>query len=146
VNPEKVLTLLRKSCLTLPEAYETTSFGHPTFRVGRSGKKTFAVFENYRGEDTICVKATLEDQALLVLDPRFFVAPYVGKHGWTSMRTAMKGVSIDWSEVEDLVRESYRLVAPKSALAQLMKLEESRPRPFRGKASKKRTSKKRKKK
>jgi predicted DNA-binding protein (MmcQ/YjbR family) len=122
VDPEKVLTRLRRTCLALPEAYETTSFGHPTFRAGRTGKKTFAVFENYRGEDTICVKATLEDQALLVLDPRFFVAPYVGKHGWTSMRTAG---AIDWTEVEDLVRESYRLVALKSMLA---KLEESRPR------------------
>jgi predicted DNA-binding protein (MmcQ/YjbR family) len=122
VDPEKVLTRLRRICLALPEAYETTSFGHPTFRAGRTGKKTFAVFENYRGEDTICVKATLEDQALLVLDPRFFVAPYVGKHGWTSMRTAG---AIDWTEVEDLVRESYRLVALKSMIA---KLEESRPR------------------
>ena len=122
MDPEKVLTRLRRTCLALPEAYETTSFGHPTFRAGRTGKKTFAVFENYRGEDTICVKATLEDQALLVLDPRFFVAPYVGKHGWTSMRTAG---AIDWTEVEDLVRESYRLVALKSMIA---KLEESRPR------------------
>ena len=122
MDPEKVLTRLRRTCLALPEACETTSFGHPTFRAGRTGKKTFAVFENYRGEDTICVKATLEDQALLVLDPRFFVAPYVGKHGWTSMRTAG---AIDWTEVEDLVRESYRLVALKSMIA---KLEESRPR------------------
>lgn len=116
MDPEKVLTRLRKTCLALPEAYETTSFGHPTFRCGPAGKKTFAVFENYRGEDTICVKATLEDQALLVLDPRFFVAPYIGKHGWTSMRTAG---TIDWREVEDLVRESYRLVAPKALLSSL---------------------------
>jgi predicted DNA-binding protein (MmcQ/YjbR family) len=123
VYPKKVLTRLRKLCLALPEAYETTSFGHPTFRAGRTGKKTFAVFENYRGEDTICVKATLEDQALLVLDPRFFVAPYVGKHGWTSMRTAG---TFDWREVEDLVLESYRLVAPKTLLANL---DENRPRP-----------------
>jgi predicted DNA-binding protein (MmcQ/YjbR family) len=134
VDPEKVLTRLRRTCLALPEAYETTSFGHPTFRAGRTGKKTFAVFENYRGEDSICVKATLEDQALLVLDPRFFVAPYIGKHGWTSMRTAIKGVSIDWSEVEDLVRESYRLVASKSMLA---KLDESRVRPQQRKKRKK---------
>ena len=123
MEPEKVLTRLRKICLALPEAYETTSFGHPTFRAGGTGRKTFAVFENYRGEDTICVKATLEDQALLVLDPRFFVAPYVGKHGWTSMRTAG---GIDWGEVEDLVRESYRRVATKS---QLSKLDEGRARP-----------------
>lgn len=131
MDPEKVLTRLRKICLALPESYETTSFGHPTFRAGSTGKKTFAVFENYRGEDTICVKATLEDQALLVLDPRFFVAPYVGKHGWTSMRTAG---SIDWSEVEDLLRESYRLVASKSMLA---KLGEIRSRPPRTKIRKK---------
>jgi predicted DNA-binding protein (MmcQ/YjbR family) len=117
-------------CLALPEAYETTTFGHPTFRAG-PGKKTFAVFENYRGEDTICVKATHEDQALLVLDPRFFVAPYVGKHGWTSMRTAG---SVDWGEVEDLVRESYRLVATSSMLA---KLEAKRPAPKRGRKKKK---------
>jgi predicted DNA-binding protein (MmcQ/YjbR family) len=125
LNPEKVLTRLRKLCLSLPEAYETTSFGHPTFRAGRSGKKTFAVFENYRGEDTICVKATMEDQALLVLDPRFFVAPYVGKHGWTSMRTAG---AIEWDEVEDLVRESYRLVANKSMLAKLVERRTGRKR------------------
>ena len=131
MDPEKVLTRLRKVCLALPEAYETTSFGHPTFRAGRSGKKTFAVFENYRGEDTICVKATPEDQTLLVLDPRFFVAPYIGKHGWTSMRTAG---TIEWGEVEELVRESYRLVATKSMLA---KLDESRLRPQKSKKRKK---------
>jgi predicted DNA-binding protein (MmcQ/YjbR family) len=132
VDPARVLTRLRRTCLALPEAYETTSFGHPTFRAGRSGKKTFAVFENYRGEDTVCVKATLQDQALLLLDPRFFVAPYIGKHGWTSMRTAGK---LDWGEVEDMVRESYRLVATKSMLA---KLEEDGPRPkSRRKKSKK---------
>ncbi len=128
MDPEKVLTRLRKISLALPEAFETTSFGHPTFRAGRSAKKTFAVFENYRGEDTICVKATLEDQALLVLDPHFFVAPYIGKHGWTSMRTAVKGVSIDWTEVEDLVRESYRLVAPKSMLEKIGPQPQSKKR------------------
>jgi predicted DNA-binding protein (MmcQ/YjbR family) len=135
VNPEKVLARLRKTCLALPEAYETTSFGHPTFRAGKSGKKTFAVFENYRGEDTICVKATLEDQALLVLDPRYFVAPYVGKHGWTSMRTAG---ALDWDEVAELVLESYRLVAPRSLRE---KLGERPPGPARRKSAK-RTKKK----
>ena len=130
MDPEKVLTRLRKICLALPEAYETTTFGHPTFRAG-SGKKTFAVFENYRGEDTICVKATHEDQALLVLDPRFFVAPYVGKHGWTSMRT---GGSVDWGEVGELVRESYRLVANSAMLA---KLEAKRPAAKPGRKKKK---------
>lgn len=109
----KVLERLRGIALALPEAWETVSFGHPTFR---AGKKTFAVFENYRGEDTICLKATREDQTLLVLDPRFFVAPYVGQHGWTSMRV---GSGLDWDEASELVRESYRLVATKKMLARL---------------------------
>jgi predicted DNA-binding protein (MmcQ/YjbR family) len=121
VKSDEVLARLRRICLALPEAYETTTFGHPTFRAGRTAK-TFAVFENYRGENAIVVKATLEDQALLALDPRFFVAPYVGKHGWTSMRTAPR---VDFREVEELVRESYRLVAAKSLLK---KLGESRAR------------------
>src|SRR3972149_2115451 len=100
-------------CLALPAAYETTSFGHPTFRAGRTGKKTFAVFENYRGEDTICVKATLEDQALLVLDPRFFVAPHVGKHGWTPMGTAGGAEEEAGGEDEEaLVFEPRFFVAP----------------------------------
>jgi predicted DNA-binding protein (MmcQ/YjbR family) len=122
MEPEKVLARLRKTCLALPEASETISYGHPTFRAGKSGKKTFAVFENYRGEDTICLKATLEDQALLVLDPRYFVAPYIGKHGWTSMRTAG---ALDWDEVEAMVLESYRLVASKSMLEKLGELPPS---------------------
>ncbi len=109
----RILARLRRIALALPEACETVSFGHPTFR---TGKKTFAVFENYRGEDTICFKATREDQTLLVLDPRFFVAPYVGQHGWTSMRV---GAGLDWREVTELVEESYRLVATRKQVARL---------------------------
>ncbi|MGH9318437.1 MAG: MmcQ/YjbR family DNA-binding protein [Vicinamibacteria bacterium] len=125
MTPSKILARLRRICLALPESHETTSFGHPTFRAGASGKKTFAVFENYKGEDTLCFKASLEDQALLVLDPRFFVAPYIGQHGWTSMRVAS---GIDWDEVLDLVLESYRLVATKSMVA---KLDDARSLPRR---------------
>jgi predicted DNA-binding protein (MmcQ/YjbR family) len=109
----RILARLRRIALALPEAWETVSFGHPTFR---AGKKTFAVFENYRGEDTICFKATREDQSLLVLDPRFFVAPYVGRHGWTSMRV---GAGLDWREVTELVEESYRLVGTRKQVARL---------------------------
>jgi predicted DNA-binding protein (MmcQ/YjbR family) len=109
----RILARLRRIALSLPEAWETVSFGHPTFR---AGKKTFAVFENYRGEDTICFKASREDQTLLVLDPRFFVAPYVGQHGWTSMRV---GAGLDWREVTDLVQQSYRLVATGKQVAKL---------------------------
>jgi predicted DNA-binding protein (MmcQ/YjbR family) len=134
-----VLDRLRRIALALPETSETVSFGHPTFR---AGKKTFAVFENYRGEDTICFKATREDQALLVLDPRYFVAPYIGKHGWTSMRVA---APLDWEEVREMVLESYRRVATKKMVARLDEVSATAARgrePGKGRVTKRATRKK----
>lgn len=104
---------LRALCLALPETDEVATFGHPTFR---AGKKTFAVFEEYRGELTLALKATPSDQDVLLHDPRFFATPYVGQHGWVSLR--MSG-AVDWGEVEDLVVASYRTVALKRMLAAL---------------------------
>jgi hypothetical protein len=49
--------------------------------------------------------------------------------------------TIEWDEVEDLVRESYRLVATKSMLA---KLDESRPRPLKSQKSQKSKTRKKK--
>ncbi len=110
---KQILTKLRKFCLPLPEARETKTFGHPTFQ---AGKKTFAVVEEYHDDLTICVKATRAEQRRLCKHARFFVAPYVGKHGWTSLKVDGK---IDWAEVERLVVASYRHVALKRMLAAL---------------------------
>lgn len=107
LTTQSILTRLRRLSLALPEVEETTSFSHPTFKVS---KKTFVALEEYQGELAICFKATMADQALLTLNPQFYIAPYTGKHGWTSMR--MVG-ALDWTAIEELVRESYRLVAPK---------------------------------
>jgi predicted DNA-binding protein (MmcQ/YjbR family) len=124
-TPAAIVSRLRRICLALPDTGETVTFGHPTFR---AGKKIFAVFENYRGEDTICFKATHEDQTLLVLDPRFFVAPYIGAHGWTSMRVAN---GVDWAELTELLRESYRLVATRKMVAALEEKRASRKKKTR---------------
>jgi hypothetical protein len=48
---------------------------------------------------------------LVGADPkRFFVPPYVGHKGWIGVRLDDKP---DWDEVAELVKRSYRLVAPK---------------------------------
>ncbi len=104
---------LRAICLELPETDEVATFGNPTFR---AGKKTFAVLEAYRGGLTLALKAAPFDHDALLHDPRFFATPYVGQHGWVSLR--MSG-AIDWGEVEDLVVASYRTVALKRMLAAL---------------------------
>lgn len=100
-----VLERLRKICRALPDASETTSFGHPTFQVA---KKTFVVLETYKGELCIVFQAELPVQQALVQSARFFTAPYIGKRGWVGLRA---GGALDWDEVRDLVTESHRLVA-----------------------------------
>jgi len=47
---------------------------------------------------------------------RYFVPPYVGPSGWVGVYLDAK---VDWSEVADLMRDSYELVAPKRLLARL---------------------------
>jgi len=104
-----LLTKLRKICSLLPDAIETVSFGHPTFQVAG---KTFAVFEQYKGEFGLALKVEKELQAVFLKDPRFYLTPYIGKHGWVTLRMNSKP---DWKEVREMVRGSYALVSPKLA-------------------------------
>ena len=100
---------LRKICLELDDVTETETFGHPTFRV--SGK-TFCVFDEYKGEKAIAVKVGLPLQGAFLKDDRFYRTPYVGQHGWVSLKA--KG-ALDWREIADLVKASYRLMARRSS-------------------------------
>jgi hypothetical protein len=47
---------------------------------------------------------------------RFFVPPYVGPSGWVGVWLDR---APDWGELEGLLRDSYRLVAPKRLAARL---------------------------
>jgi predicted DNA-binding protein (MmcQ/YjbR family) len=113
MSPETAHKKLRKVCAELPEVVETVAWGHPTFL---AGKKLFVVLDHYKGEYAIAFKATLADQAALTMQPRFYVSPYAGRHGWTSLRLDS---DFDWDEVRDLVRAAYRLVALKRMLRAL---------------------------
>jgi predicted DNA-binding protein (MmcQ/YjbR family) len=106
-----VLAKLREICLALPEVQEVKSWGHPTFK---AAGKTFAVLETYNNHLCICFKATLPLQQLLIEDPRFFKTPYIGKQGWVSL---IADKPPKWSEVRQLIRESYGLVTLRSKKA-----------------------------
>ena len=101
----QILLRLRKICLALPGSTETITFGHPTFQVNN---KTFCVLEEYKGELGICMKVELELQGIFLADDRFFRTPYIGKHGWVTLR--VYAARVNWTEVKDLVRGSYRLI------------------------------------
>jgi len=105
LTEQQILERLRKICRALPSTSETVTFGHPTFQVGG---KTFAVLEDYKGELGICVKVERELQGMFLDDPRFFRTPYIGKHGWITLRTY--AARLNWEEVADLLKGSYRLV------------------------------------
>jgi predicted DNA-binding protein (MmcQ/YjbR family) len=109
ISEAEILKKLRKACLRLPDAEETVSFGHPTFRV--RGGKIFAVLETYKGELGICVNVGKLMQGVFLDDPRFFRTPYVGKHGWVTLR--VYAAQLNWEEIRELAKGSYLLVAPK---------------------------------
>jgi predicted DNA-binding protein (MmcQ/YjbR family) len=106
---------LRRLCLALPEAVEKEAWGDPTFRVR---DKIFAMEKRGDGRVSLWCKAPPGGQELLVgADPeRFFVPPYVGHKGWIGMRLDN---GPDWNEVAEVVRRSYRLIAPKRLSATL---------------------------
>ena len=102
-----VLEQLRELCTRLPESQELETWGHPTFRVR---DKIFATFGVGEEGASISCKQTKVDQAALINDPRFSIAKYVGRYGWISIAAD----ECPWPMIEDLVLQSYRLVAPKT--------------------------------
>ena len=97
---------LRRVVLSLPEAEERETWGHPTFRVR---DKMFATLSDDGGQAT--VKATRQEQAALVAAaPETFDVPaYVGQHGWVGVRLA----TVDPVELGELLVEAWRQTAPK---------------------------------
>ena len=124
------LTKIRQICLLLPDTKETLTWGHPHFRVG---DKIFAGFGDDNGKPVLGFKLEMEVASVIIDDPRFSRAPYVGHKGWVSMDVSNVK---DWGEVRALILESYRLIAPKRTFA---KLEEPSSRGRTKKAAAKKT-------
>lgn len=117
-RPSDPLRRLRAIIASLPETSEKLSHGSPTWW---GGKKTFASFHDGHydgGRKAVWLKAPLGAQeALVAADPeRFYRPKYLGPSGWVALRL---DASTDWNEVEALLVEGYRLVAPRRAVAAL---------------------------
>src|SRR5262245_27274976 len=93
-----LLMRLRKICSQFPDATETVSFGHPTFQVRG---KTFAAFEQYKGELGLALRVEQEMQQIFLKDPRFYMTPYVGKHGWVTL--SMEREALESKDVRALI-------------------------------------------
>lgn len=100
-------------CLELPKVTRKVAGEHAAFSVG---KKTFTYFlNNHHGDGIVgltCKVLPGDNEALIAANPRKFYMPsYVGPRGWVGLRLDVG--KVDWKEVEELVRHSYRLIAPK---------------------------------
>jgi hypothetical protein len=111
---------LREICLALPEAHEVEAWGEPTFRVRN---KLFAMHASANthhgaGREAIWIASNhvAQDMVMRAKPDRYFSPPYVGPSGWI-------GAWIDrnppWNEIAELVRDGYRLKAPKRLSATL---------------------------
>ena len=120
---DAALKKMRAICLTLPDTKETPTWGQPHFRVG---EKIFSGLGEEKGVLTVGAKLEMDHADAMVRRPGFSRAPYVGHKGWVSIDV---GKVKDWDEIEALVHESYRLIAPKKTYARWQEERAAKPRP-----------------
>jgi hypothetical protein len=108
---ETIMEQMRAICLPLPEAEESEAFGAPTFKIR---KKNFAMMHLADGRPVVWCKSTMEfQQALIHSEPeRYYAPPYVGHKGWVAAWLDDAAIP-DWDQIDEIITESYRLIAPK---------------------------------
>ena len=116
-DDDPILARIRAIADEFPEAAEKISHGRPAFFT----KKIFAYYGGSLKVDgvwvqhpqSVMVLPTDDERHALVDDPRVFVPAYLGPYGWIGFDLD-KGS--DWTEVHELIEDSYRLTAPKRCL------------------------------
>jgi predicted DNA-binding protein (MmcQ/YjbR family) len=102
---------IRRFCLSLPHATENLQWGDDLcFKVGG---KIFAAISLSSIPQRMSFKCTPEKFAELVEQEDIVPAPYVGRYKWVSLER-LDG--LPWSELKDLIGESYQMVAAKAKI------------------------------
>lgn len=105
---QKLLNAVRKVCNELPEVEETIDgFGHATFKVHR---KSFLIAGMGQDGGAISIKSDLSNQAILIRRGPYYPTPYIGQHGWVSLAEPLQH---EWADVKALIRDGWRLAAPR---------------------------------
>ncbi len=115
----EVLEELRAIVSNFPEVSERLSHSTPTFFI-RDKKVLASLWEDHHETDGIymwCPAPPGVQEELVEREAdRFFRPAYVGHRGWIGMHL---DIDPDWDEVTEILREAYRLVAPKALAAKL---------------------------
>lgn len=108
---------VKKICLALPEATEERTGRHAAYLV--RNKKFAYYLDEHHGDGRLAVTtraAPGANTALAESNPdRYFIPSYIGPRGWVGLYLDVGRV--DWDEVDELVVDSYLLVAPKRLAA-----------------------------
>lgn len=114
---QSTLRQLIELCLTLPEATIEPAGRHTGFVV--RGKKFAWYLDDHHGDGKVALSVRMapgDNRQLVEIAPdRYFLPAYVAQHGWVSLRLDLG--AIDWDEVASLLKESFRLQAPRRLAA-----------------------------
>jgi predicted DNA-binding protein (MmcQ/YjbR family) len=108
---------VRKYCMSMPHATETVQWGDDL--VFKVGGKMFAVVVLVPAKVWLSFKCSPEEFAELTERPGIIPAPYSARYHWVALETQD---ALPLAELEQLLRQSYRLVMgklPKKAQAAL---------------------------
>ena len=95
---------------------------HPTFRVN---EKNF-VFSNQTATHLSLKLPKEEANAVVATDPKTEPASYgLGRHGWISVHLDGRISAARWAEIEEWVRTSYTLIAPKKLALRVIAEDEA---------------------
>lgn len=110
---DPILARVSGIALALPEAQLKISHGRPAFFTG----KVFAYYggslkvdgEWVQHPQSAVVRADTAEREALRQRPGTYVPAYLGVSGWTGVDLTPDS---DWTEVAELIEESYRMTAP----------------------------------
>lgn len=110
---------LAAMCDVLPECAREDANGHVGFSV--RGRRFAWLMEDHHGDGLLalsCRAAPGVNSALVTEDATaFFLPTYVAARGWLGLY--LDTPSVDWDRAEELLRDAYRMTAPKALVRQL---------------------------
>lgn len=119
-DDDPYLGRVRELAFDLPDAAEKISHGRPCFFT----KKVFCYYGGslkidsawVQHPNSVMVRPDDDERHAFLDDDRVFVPAYLGPYGWIGFDLDH---DTDWNEVAELLRDSYRLTAPKRCVALL---------------------------
>jgi len=106
--------VIQRFCLSFPQATENLQWGDDLcFKVGG---KIFAVLNLNSVPPGLSFKCSPETFAQLVEREGIVPAPYVGRYKWVLVE---RPEVLPWSELKELLRASYQMVAAKAKIGKV---------------------------